>query len=212
MRRIRIAWITISVPSSRRTDTTSKRFRRGPVRGRGPSRRPARLSPSSDRLRAGCRHRRYRACAPRRRSPRAEYRIAKLSLDPLASFAAPHYSVILPSYTRGSVERLITALGEVTQPVPSQEGAVTDHHDVAVTLPADVNQVDETGFVWAFLEDAAEPDRVRPGSLIVAGGAIEPFLARVVDLVDGPNDTTIVHLDVVGVPDAGCRPRGRRCR
>lgn len=78
---------------------------------------------------------------------------------------------------------------------------MTDHHDVAVTLPADVNQVDETGYVWAFLEDAAEPDRVRPGALIVAGDAIEPFLARVVDLVGGPNDTMIVHLDVVGVPD-----------
>jgi hypothetical protein len=78
---------------------------------------------------------------------------------------------------------------------------VTDHDDVAVTLPADVNQVDETSFVWAFLDDAAEPARVRPGALIVAGDAVEPFLARVVDIVDGPGGTSIVHLDVVGVPE-----------
>lgn len=72
---------------------------------------------------------------------------------------------------------------------------------VVVTLPADVNQVDETGFVWAFLSDAAEPDRVSAGSIIVAGDAEEPFLARVIDIVDGPEGDSIVHLDVLGVPD-----------
>jgi len=51
------------------------------------------------------------------------------------------------------------------------------------------------------LLDPAEPERVEPGSIIVAGDAVEPFLARVVDIVDGPGDESIVHLDVVGVPD-----------
>lgn len=73
--------------------------------------------------------------------------------------------------------------------------------DVVVTLPADVNMVDETTYVWTFLDEAAEPDRVRPGALIVAGDPVEPFLARVVDVIDGPNGRSIVHLDVVGVPD-----------
>lgn len=73
--------------------------------------------------------------------------------------------------------------------------------NVTVTLPADVNQVDETGWVWAFLSDAAEPERVRPGAIIVAGDAVEPFLARVVDVIDGPGDDKIAHLDVIGVPD-----------
>ena len=72
---------------------------------------------------------------------------------------------------------------------------------VVVTLPADVNQVDETGYVWAFLSDADEPDRVRPGALIVAGASAEPFMARVVDIIEGPEDARIVHLDVVGVPE-----------
>ena len=73
--------------------------------------------------------------------------------------------------------------------------------NVNVTLPADVNQVDDTGWVWAFLSDAAEPERIRPGAIIVAGDAVEPFLARVIDLIDGPGDDKIVHLDVIGVPD-----------
>lgn len=77
---------------------------------------------------------------------------------------------------------------------------MTNPGAVTVTLPADVNQVDDTGYVWAFLGDADEPGRVRPGAIIVAGDAIEPFLARVVDIVDGPDDS-IVHLDVLGVPD-----------
>jgi len=73
--------------------------------------------------------------------------------------------------------------------------------NVNVTLPADVNQVDETGWVWTFLSEAAEPDRVRPGAIIVAGDQVEPFLARVVDIVDAPGDDKVVHLDVIGVPD-----------
>ena len=78
---------------------------------------------------------------------------------------------------------------------------MTKPGEITVTLLADVNQVDDTGYVWAFLSDAAEPGRVRPGAIIVAGDAVEPFLARVVDIVDGPGDDSIVHLDVLGVPD-----------
>lgn len=72
---------------------------------------------------------------------------------------------------------------------------------VVVTLPADVQQVDQTGYVWTFLDEAAEPERVTVGALIVAGDAVEPFLARVVGIVDGPGGRSVVHLDVVGVPD-----------
>jgi hypothetical protein len=74
-------------------------------------------------------------------------------------------------------------------------------HRATVTLPADVQQIDDTGLVWAFLDEAAEPDRVQPGALIVAGDPDEPFLARVADIVDGPGGRRIVHLDVVGIPE-----------
>jgi len=84
---------------------------------------------------------------------------------------------------------------------------MSEQTTVAVTLPADVNQVDETGYGWSFLNDSAEPTRVFPGAIIVAGDSVEPFLARVVDVVDGPGDESIVHLDVLGVPTRDWFPR-----
>jgi hypothetical protein len=78
---------------------------------------------------------------------------------------------------------------------------MTDQRTISVALPADVNQVDETGYVWSFLSESEDPSPVRAGALIVAGDTVEPFLALVVDVVDGPNGDLIVHLDVVGVPD-----------
>jgi hypothetical protein len=78
---------------------------------------------------------------------------------------------------------------------------MTKPEGVVVTLPADVQQIDDTGYVWTFLDEASEPERVRPGVLIVAGDPVEPFLARVIDIVDGPDGRSIVHLDVLGIPD-----------
>jgi hypothetical protein len=70
-----------------------------------------------------------------------------------------------------------------------------------VTLPADVHQIDATGYVWTFLDEADDPTRVAVGAVIVAGNSEDPFLARVVDLVDGKSGRSIVHLEVLGVPD-----------
>jgi len=77
---------------------------------------------------------------------------------------------------------------------------MTERPVARVTLPADVTQVDQTGYVWTFLDRGGEPDRVVAGLLIVAGDEEEPFLAHVVDIVDGPGGRQIVHLDVVGDP------------
>lgn len=70
-----------------------------------------------------------------------------------------------------------------------------------ITLPADVAQIDETAYVWTFLDHAVEPERVVSGTLIVAGDAEEPFLGQVVDIVGGPDVRQIMHIDVVGVPE-----------
>lgn len=72
---------------------------------------------------------------------------------------------------------------------------------IRVTLPADVHQIDATGFVWSFLDESDDPARVAPGSVIVAGDSEDPFLARVVDFVEGNSGRTIVHLEVLGIPD-----------
>lgn len=73
--------------------------------------------------------------------------------------------------------------------------------DSLITLPADAQQVDETGYVWAFLDAAPDPGRVNPGALVVAGDPVEPFLARVVDVTPGPASRQIAHLDVLGLPE-----------
>ena len=41
-----------------------------------------------------------------------------------------------------------------------------DRPSPLATLPADVAQVDETGYVWTFLDRAAESDRILPGSVV----------------------------------------------
>lgn len=71
---------------------------------------------------------------------------------------------------------------------------------VVVTLPVDVQQIDQTGLVWAFLDTAPDPTRVVEDALIVAGDSEEPFIARVVDIIEGPGGRKIVHLDIVGEP------------
>ena len=70
-----------------------------------------------------------------------------------------------------------------------------------VTIPADVQQIDQTGWVWTFLDEAAEPSRVVVDVVIIAGDSEDPFLARVIDIVDGSSGRKIVHLDVLGIPE-----------
>jgi hypothetical protein len=67
---------------------------------------------------------------------------------------------------------------------------------IAVDIRADLNAEDQTGYVWAFLDEAREPSVIVPGALVVAGDEDVPAVAVVVDLVEHPNGT-IVHLDVL---------------
>jgi hypothetical protein len=71
---------------------------------------------------------------------------------------------------------------------------------VVVTLPADQQQVDGTGYVWTFLDESPTLDSVYPGAVIVAGDAEDPFLARVVDVIDRPSGKK-VHIEPIADPD-----------
>ena len=62
-----------------------------------------------------------------------------------------------------------------------------------VDIIADLNDEDETGFVWTFLDEARDPALMAPGAIVVAGDPDTPAVAEVVDLVDKPAGT-IVHL------------------
>lgn len=64
---------------------------------------------------------------------------------------------------------------------------------ITVDITADLNDEDETGFVWTFVDEARDPSLIRPGAIVVAGDADTPAVAQVVDLVDRPAGT-VVHL------------------
>ena len=64
---------------------------------------------------------------------------------------------------------------------------------VTVDITADLNDEDETGFVWTFLDEARDPSLITPGAIVVAGDADAPAVAEVVDVVDKPAGR-IVHL------------------
>jgi hypothetical protein len=67
---------------------------------------------------------------------------------------------------------------------------------IAIDIPADLNAEDETGLVWTFLDEAVEPDTIRPGAIVVAGSELTPAVCEVVDLVEEAVGT-VVHLHVL---------------
>lgn len=67
---------------------------------------------------------------------------------------------------------------------------------IAVDIRADLNAEDQTGYVWAFLDEARDPSLITPGALVVAGDEDAPAVAVVMDLVNHPNGI-IVHLDLL---------------
>ncbi len=67
---------------------------------------------------------------------------------------------------------------------------------IEVDIPCDVQQVDGTGFVWTFLDEARDPARVVVGAIVVTGDDVDPVLARVVSLTERPGGVK-VHLDLL---------------
>lgn len=67
---------------------------------------------------------------------------------------------------------------------------------VTIDIPADLNDEDETGFVWTFLDEARTPDLVTPGAIVVTGDEDAPAIAEVVDLVQKAAGT-VVHLRIL---------------
>lgn len=75
-------------------------------------------------------------------------------------------------------------------PTPDELGTTTT---IRVDIAADLNDEDETGFVWTYLADARNPALIRPGAVVIAGEPDTPAVCEVVDLVEEPSGT-IVHL------------------
>jgi hypothetical protein len=68
--------------------------------------------------------------------------------------------------------------------------------EAVVDMPCDVQQVDGTGFVWTFLDEARDPSRTAVDAIVVTGDEIDPALARVVSLTERPSGIK-VHLQLL---------------
>jgi hypothetical protein len=62
-----------------------------------------------------------------------------------------------------------------------------------VDITADLNDEDETGYLWTFLDEARDPGQIKPGALVVAGDEDAAAVCQVVDLAPAGH-STIVHL------------------
>ena len=67
---------------------------------------------------------------------------------------------------------------------------------VEIDIPCDVQQVDDTGYVWVFLDEARDPARVSPDAIVISGDAVDPVFARVVALTEAAGGVK-VHLQVL---------------
>ncbi|HEX4061456.1 MAG TPA: hypothetical protein VHY58_10615 [Streptosporangiaceae bacterium] len=65
-----------------------------------------------------------------------------------------------------------------------------------VDITADLNDEDETGYVWTFLDEARDPGQIKPGTLVVAGDEDAAAICQVIDLTPA-GDSTIVHLKLL---------------
>lgn len=68
--------------------------------------------------------------------------------------------------------------------------------NVLVDIPCDVQQIDETGYVWTFLEDARDPSLITEGAIVITADEVDPVVARVVSLAPEANGT-IVRLEIL---------------
>jgi hypothetical protein len=64
---------------------------------------------------------------------------------------------------------------------------------IRVDISADLNDEDESGFVWTFLDEARDPALIVPGAIVVVGDPDAPAVAEVVDVAHKPAGT-VVHL------------------
>jgi hypothetical protein len=62
---------------------------------------------------------------------------------------------------------------------------------IRVDIAADLNDEDESGLVWAFLDEARDPALIVPGAIVVAGDSDAPAVAEVADIVEKPAGTIV---------------------
>ncbi|MGH3865798.1 MAG: hypothetical protein ACRDQ4_06585 [Pseudonocardiaceae bacterium] len=107
----------------------------------------------------------------------------------------PHFTAVIASDDEDELRRLLACLGPPRRIMTARLHRKVGEEEIVIVvdIAADLNDEDDTGLVWTFLDEARDPAIVVPGAIVVAGDTEAPAVAEVVDLVDKPAGT-IVHL------------------
>ena len=115
----------------------------------------------------------------------------------LPTFAAPHYDLLLPGGQYPDAERARAVFSDSrAEPVQAPREVEVTSSQVEVDIPCDPTQIDQTGLPWAFLDEAAHPERIVEGAIVVTGDAEDPVFARVAALTERPSGTK-VHFEIL---------------
>lgn len=64
---------------------------------------------------------------------------------------------------------------------------------ISIDISCDLHDRDETGYIWAYLDEARNPSLIVPGAILIAGEPDAPAVVEVVDVAETPTGT-LVHL------------------
>jgi hypothetical protein len=88
----------------------------------------------------------------------------------LDSFRRPHFTIRLVDDSPAEASRLLSARPADREPVQSNcQPAPRRDTMTTVDITADLNDEDETGFVWTFLDEARDPTVITPGAIVIDG-------------------------------------------
>lgn len=73
---------------------------------------------------------------------------------------------------------------------------IADAVDYRVDLEADFANEDETGYIWAWLDEVHEPHDIAPGAVLTLRDGEDLAMGQVIDLVPAASGT-IVHIELL---------------
>lgn len=121
--------------------------------------------------------------------------LGERGLELLATGLAPHYTIRLGRADDNELGEALAALGPPKPTRSTVEAASGGRRPemYRVDITADLNDEDQSGYVWTFLDEARDPAQITPGALVVAGDEDAAAVCQVVELAPA-GDGTIVHL------------------
>jgi hypothetical protein len=122
--------------------------------------------------------------------------LAKHDFELLPTGQRPHFTVRLRRADDSCNWTDCSLPSALRSPIPSTLEAWPGERRAEmyrVDITADLNDEDDTGYVWTFLDEARDPGQTKPGAIVIAGDQDAAAVCQVIDLAPA-GDGTIVHL------------------